>query len=260
MHNIKSEKLSFLLSCVWLFITPWTKESHGILQARILEWVAFPFSRGSFQSRDQTQVSTLQMGSLPAEPEWKPKNTGVGSLSLFQGIFLTQIRTGVSYIVGGFFTNWATRETLVHNIFIAKYTCLRWSQSIISCVLKLLSIDVHSDHYLLIKVCAYTLLSQKSEPHIQILMYNYTVTHSFWEKTESVFRYGVQGDASWDREANNTFHSAHWWWCCDTQARAAERCPRNSVWPCTVVFSRYRCSLTELQSFGASDTAKTSAF
>ena len=28
----------------------------GILQARILEWVAFPFSRGSFQPRDQTQV------------------------------------------------------------------------------------------------------------------------------------------------------------------------------------------------------------
>ena len=30
---------------------------HGILQARILEWVAFPFSRGSSQTRDQTQVS-----------------------------------------------------------------------------------------------------------------------------------------------------------------------------------------------------------
>ena len=30
---------------------------HGILQARILEWVAFPFSRGSSQARDQTQVS-----------------------------------------------------------------------------------------------------------------------------------------------------------------------------------------------------------
>ena len=32
---------------------------HGILQARILEWVAFPFSRGSFQPRDQTQVSCI---------------------------------------------------------------------------------------------------------------------------------------------------------------------------------------------------------
>ena len=30
---------------------------HGILQARILEWAAFPFSTGSSQLRDQTQVS-----------------------------------------------------------------------------------------------------------------------------------------------------------------------------------------------------------
>ena len=30
---------------------------HGILQARILEWVAIPFSRGPFQPRDQTQIS-----------------------------------------------------------------------------------------------------------------------------------------------------------------------------------------------------------
>ena len=32
---------------------------HGIFQARILEWVAFPFSRGSSQHRDQTQVSHI---------------------------------------------------------------------------------------------------------------------------------------------------------------------------------------------------------
>ena len=32
---------------------------HWILQARILEWVAFPFSRGSSQHRDQTQVSCI---------------------------------------------------------------------------------------------------------------------------------------------------------------------------------------------------------
>ena len=35
---------------------------HGILQARILEWVAFPFSRGSSQPRDQTQVSRIAGG------------------------------------------------------------------------------------------------------------------------------------------------------------------------------------------------------
>ena len=46
---------------------------HGILQARILEWVAFPFSRASSQPRDQTQVS---------------------------------------HIAGRFFTSWATREAM----------------------------------------------------------------------------------------------------------------------------------------------------
>ena len=41
----------------------------GILQARTLEWVAFPFSRGSSRLRDRT---ALQADSLPAEPPGKP--------------------------------------------------------------------------------------------------------------------------------------------------------------------------------------------
>ena len=49
----------------------------------------------------------LQVDSLPAEPQGKPKNTGVGSLSLLQWIFLTQNWNRVSCIVGRFFTNWA---------------------------------------------------------------------------------------------------------------------------------------------------------
>ena len=66
---------------------------HGILQARILEWVAFSFSRRSSQPRDWTQVSHIAgrfftwedslPDSLPgslAEPQGKPKNIGVGSL------------------------------------------------------------------------------------------------------------------------------------------------------------------------------------
>ena len=35
---------------------------HGILQARILEWIAIPFSRGSSQTRHQTQVSLIAGG------------------------------------------------------------------------------------------------------------------------------------------------------------------------------------------------------
>ena len=57
---------------------------HGILQARILAEVAFP-SPGI-----EPRSPTLQADSLPAEPQGKPKNTGVGSPSLLQQIFLTQ--------------------------------------------------------------------------------------------------------------------------------------------------------------------------
>ena len=63
-----------------------------------------PSSRGSSQPRDQTQVSALQVYSLPSEPPGKPKNTGVGSLSLLQGILPTQ-ESNQGHIAGGFFTS-----------------------------------------------------------------------------------------------------------------------------------------------------------
>ena len=46
------------LSHVWL-CDPKDYTVHGILQARILECVNFPFARGSFQPRDRTQVSCI---------------------------------------------------------------------------------------------------------------------------------------------------------------------------------------------------------
>ena len=45
---------------------------HGILQVRILQWVAISFSRGSSWPKDWTLVSTLQADSLPSEPPGKP--------------------------------------------------------------------------------------------------------------------------------------------------------------------------------------------
>ena len=60
-----------------------------MLQARVLEWVAFPFSRGSFQPRVKPRSPALRADFLPAEPPGKPKNTGMGSLSLLQQVFLT---------------------------------------------------------------------------------------------------------------------------------------------------------------------------
>ena len=54
----------YLLSCIWLFATPWAvahrSSVHRILQARILEWVAISFSRGSSWPRDRMQVSHIE--------------------------------------------------------------------------------------------------------------------------------------------------------------------------------------------------------
>ena len=80
---------------------------HGILQARILKWVAFPISGDLPNPGIESRSSALKVDCLPAEPQRKPKNTGVASLSLLQGIFWPRNQTGVSCIAGGFFTSWA---------------------------------------------------------------------------------------------------------------------------------------------------------
>ena len=51
-------------------MTPWTV--HGIFLAKILEWVDFPFSRGSSQPRDWTQSPALKVDSFPLELQGKP--------------------------------------------------------------------------------------------------------------------------------------------------------------------------------------------
>ena len=45
---------------------------HGILQAGILEWVAFPFSRGSSQPRDKPRSPAMQADSFLTELPGKP--------------------------------------------------------------------------------------------------------------------------------------------------------------------------------------------
>ena len=64
-------KVKVAQSCLTL-CDPMGYVVHGILQARILEWVAVPFCRESSQLRNQTQVSHIAADSLPAEPPGKP--------------------------------------------------------------------------------------------------------------------------------------------------------------------------------------------
>ena len=96
-----------LLHCRWILYQLSHKGSP-----RILEWVAYPFSSGFPDPGVKLGSPALQADSLPTEPPGKSKNTGVGSLSLLQWIFLTQESNWVSCIAGRFFTRWATRESL----------------------------------------------------------------------------------------------------------------------------------------------------
>ena len=60
-HLLKVDSVKVTQSCPTL-CNPMDYTVHGILQVRMLEWVAFPFSRGSSQPRDQTQVSHIAGG------------------------------------------------------------------------------------------------------------------------------------------------------------------------------------------------------
>ena len=69
---------------------------YGLLQSMVFSrpeyWSGYPFSSpGNLLNPGiECRSLTLQVDSLPAEPQGKSKNTGVGSLSLLQGIFPTQ--------------------------------------------------------------------------------------------------------------------------------------------------------------------------
>ena len=78
------------LSRVWLFATLWTIQSMEF--SRPEYWSEWPFpSPGDLPNQGiKSRSPALLVDSFPAEPQGKPKNTGMGSLSLLQQIFLTQ--------------------------------------------------------------------------------------------------------------------------------------------------------------------------
>ena len=119
LQSMKSRAVlsrSVLSDFLWphgLYVDQQAPLSMGILQTRILEWVAVSSSRRSSQPRDQTQGFTLCRQILyhlsyqgsPRILEWVAYPSSRGS---------SQPRnwTGVSCIAGRFFTSWATREAL----------------------------------------------------------------------------------------------------------------------------------------------------
>ena len=79
---------------------------HGLLQARVLEWVANPFSKSN-----SVVSNSLRPHGLYSPLNSPGLNTGVGSIFLLQGIFPTQgSNPGLSCTAGRFFTSWATKK------------------------------------------------------------------------------------------------------------------------------------------------------
>ena len=76
-------------SCL-ILCDPMDYTVQGILQARILQWEPFPFPGDLPKPGMEPRSPELQLHSSLSEPPRKPKDTGVGSLSLLQQIFLTQ--------------------------------------------------------------------------------------------------------------------------------------------------------------------------
>ena len=66
-------KVKVAQSCPTL-CNPMNYTVHGILQARILTWIAFPFSSRSSRPRNLTRVSCIAGDSLPTEISGKPCN------------------------------------------------------------------------------------------------------------------------------------------------------------------------------------------
>ena len=82
-------KLKVAQSCLTV-CDPMDYTVHEMLQARLLVCVAFPLSRDLPNPGIEPRSLALRVDFSSAEPQGKPKNTGVGSLSLLQWIFLTQ--------------------------------------------------------------------------------------------------------------------------------------------------------------------------
>ena len=81
-----------------------------ILQAIILEWVAFPFSKGSSQPGIESRSPTLQVDSLLAEPQGSPRILQWITYPFSRESSQSRNWTRVSCTEGRFFANWAIRE------------------------------------------------------------------------------------------------------------------------------------------------------
>ena len=126
---IKWNEVKVTQSCP-ILCDPMDYTVHGILHARILEWVAFSFCRGSSQPRDQTQVSHIagrfftNWGTREAQKYWSGEH-----IPSPVDLPNPRIEPHSTCIADGFLISWAkVKERFQEFIFISGY-CVKWPQN-----------------------------------------------------------------------------------------------------------------------------------
>ena len=103
---------SCLTLCSLMDCSPPVSSVHGILQTRILDWVAMPSSRGCSWPRDQTHVSCIAGGLYHLSHKGSPRILEWVACLFSRGTSQPRNQTRVACIAHVFSTNWATREAL----------------------------------------------------------------------------------------------------------------------------------------------------
>ena len=96
---------SCLTLCDPIDCSPAASFVHGLLQARTLEWVAFPFSRGSSQLRDWTQVSCIAGGFFTI---WATREAQIKKqLGLSRGDIIPDLESSLTWSMEMYFKHWS---------------------------------------------------------------------------------------------------------------------------------------------------------
>ena len=122
----------------WVFCNPMDcnrpgSSVHGILQARILEWVVISFSRGASPSRDEAQVSCIEAGcfTILAIRESPPsKEAWVKSMDYHNGSQKWGHKMWIEYSKSSSFNyieyRWALISETSWNFWPKKYSTIQW--------------------------------------------------------------------------------------------------------------------------------------
>ena len=152
-------------------------ELYGALQARILEWVAFPFSRDFPNPGVKPRSPALQTDSLSVEPQKQSSRIWSGTYPFCSRSSQSRNQIRVSCIAGGFFTNWAIREA--HEFCMDLYALFRWSGTPVH------SQRVFSMHFCVWR-CVPDVFVERDILHIHLLL-RHLVLYLKWSFERSVF-------------------------------------------------------------------------